>query len=186
MPLRKFVVVKSLSCVLLFTIPWNAACQTSLSFTVFRSLLKLMSTELVMPSKHFILCRPLFLLPSIFPSIRDFFSESVLCIGWPKYWSFSFSISSSDEYSGLISFRIAWIDLLNVQGTLKSILQHPSFKASILWGSAFFKVQLSHPKINLKNTWFWFHCLYDCWFFFLCVCVCVCVRNCSDDTTSIL
>ena len=117
-----------------------------------RSLLKLMSTELVMPSKHLTLCRPLLLLPSIFPTIRDFFSESVLHIGSPKYWSFSFSISSSDEYSGLVSFRIAWIDLLDVQGTLKSILQHPSLKASILWGSAFFKVQLSHPKTNLKNT----------------------------------
>ena len=149
-----------------------------------RSLLKLMSTELVMPSKHLTLCRPLLLLPSIFPTIRDFFSESVLHIGWPKYWSFSFSISSSDEYSGLVSFRIAWIDLLDVQGTLKSILQHPSLKASILWGSAFFKVQLSHPKTNFKNTWFWFNCLYDCWF--VCVCVCVCVRNFSDDTTSIL
>ena len=152
MPLRKFVVVKPLSCVLLFAIPWTAACQTSLSFTVSQSLLKLMSTELVMPSKHFILCCPLLPLPSIFPSIRDFFSESVLHIGWPKYWSFSFSISSSDEYSGLISFSIAWIDLLAVQGTLKSIPQHPSLKASILWGSAFFKVQLSHPKINLKNA----------------------------------
>ena len=113
-----------------------------------RSLLKLMSTELVMPSKHLTLCRPLLLLPSIFPTIRDFFSESVLHIGWPKYWSFSFSISSSDEYSGLVSFRIAWIDLLDVQGTLKSILQHPSLKASILWGSAFFKVQLSHPHMT--------------------------------------
>ena len=113
------------------------------------------------------------LLSSISPSIRVFSNESALPIRWPKYWSFSFSISSSDEYSGLVSFRIAWIDLLDVQGTLKSILQHPSLKASILWGSAFFKVQLSHPKTNLKNTWFWFNCLYDCWF--VCVCVCVCV-----------
>ena len=123
MSLRKFVVVfQSLGCVLLFEILWTAACQTSLSFTVSQSLLKLMSTELVMPSKHLILYHPLLLLPSIFPSIRDFFSESVLHIRWPKSWSFSFSISSSDEYSRLISFRIAWIDLLAVQGTLKSIL----------------------------------------------------------------
>ena len=107
-----------------------------------QSLLKLLSIELVMPSNHLILCRPLLLLPSIFPSIRVFSDESVLCIRWPKYWSFSFSISPSNEYSGLISFRMDWLDLLAVQGTLKSLLQHHSSKASILWCSAFFTVQL--------------------------------------------
>ena len=114
--------------------PWrSAACQASLSITNSWSLLKLMSIESVMPSNHLILCRPLLLLPSILPSIRVFFNESVLCIRWPKYWSFSFSISSSNEYSGLISFRMDWFDLLAVQETLKSLLQHHSSKASILW-----------------------------------------------------
>ena len=112
------------------------------------SLLKLMSIELVMPSNHLILYHPLLLLPSIFPSIRVFCSESVLCIRWPKYWSFSFSISPSNEYSGLISFRMDWFDLLAVQGTLKSLLQHHSSKASILWHSAFFTVQLLHPYMT--------------------------------------
>ena len=111
-----------------------------------------MSTESVMPSTHLILCRPLFLMPSIFPSIRVFSNESVLCIRWPKYWSFSFSISPSNEYSGLISFRMDWLNLLAVQGTLKSLLQHHSSKASILQHSAFFIVQLSHPYMTTGKT----------------------------------
>ena len=115
--------VQSLSCVQLSATPWTAACQASLSITNSRSLLKLMSIDLVGPSNHFILCRPLLLLPSIFPSIKVFSNESVLCIRWPKYWSFSFRISPSNEYSGLISFRIDWFDLLAVQGTLKSLFQ---------------------------------------------------------------
>ena len=134
------VVVESLSHVRLFVTPWTATCQASLSFTIFWSLLKLMSIETVMPSNHLIFYCPLHLPPSIFPSIRVFSDESVLCIRWPKYWSFSFSISSSNEYSGLISFRTGWFDLLAVQGILKSLLQHHSSKASILWHSAFFMV----------------------------------------------
>ena len=134
------VVVESLSHVWLFVTPWTATCQASLSFTIFWSLLKLMSIETVMPSNHLILCHPLLFLPSIFPSIRVFSDESVLCIRWPKYWSFSFSISSSNEYSGLISFRTGWFDLLTVQGILKSLLRHHSSKVSILWHSAFFMV----------------------------------------------
>ena len=122
--------------------PWTAACQASLSTTNSQSLLKLMSIELAMPSNYLILCRPLLLPPSIFPSIRVFSSESVLHIRWPKYWSFSFSISPSNEYSGLISFRMDWLDLLSVQGTLKSLVQHHSSKVSILRCSAFFMVQL--------------------------------------------
>ena len=129
-------------CVQLFATPGTAACQASLSFTISWSWLKLMSIELVMPSSHLILCHPL-LLPSISPRIRVFSSESVLCIRWPKCWSFSFSISPSSEYSGLISFRTDWFDL-TVQGTLKSLLQHHSSKASILWRSTLFRVQLSH------------------------------------------
>ena len=125
--------------------PMDCSTPASLSFTIFRSLLKLMSIESVMPSNHLILCRPLLLLPSIFPRVRVFSNESVLPIRWPKYWSFSFSIRSSNEYSGLISFRIDWFDLLAVQGTLKSLLQHHSLKASILWHSVFFMVQLSQP-----------------------------------------
>ena len=125
--------------------PRTAACQASLSITSSQSLLKLLSIESMMPSNHLIFCRPLLLLPSIFPSIMVFSKESVLCIRWPKYWSFSFSISPSNEHSGLISFTIDWFDLLAVQGTLKSLLQHHSSKASILWHSAFFMVQLSHP-----------------------------------------
>ena len=113
--------------------PWATACQVSLSFTISWSLLKLMSIESVMPSNHLVFCSPLLLLPSIFPSIGVFSSESVFLIRWPKYWSFSFSISPSNEYSGLISFRIDWFDLLTVQGTLKSLLQHHNLKASILW-----------------------------------------------------
>ena len=119
--------------------------QAFLSITNSQSLLKLMSIKSVMPSNHLILCRPLLLLPSIFPNIRVFFSESVLHIRWPKYWSFSLNISSSSEYSGLVSFRMDWSDLLAVQGTLKSLLQHHSSRASILQRSAFFIVQLSHP-----------------------------------------
>ena len=137
--------VQSLSHVRLFATPWTAACQASLSTTNSWSLLKLMSIDSVTPSNHLILCRPLLLLPSIFPSIRIFSHESVLHIRWPKYWSFSFSISPSNEYSGLIPSRINWLDLLAVQGILKSLLQHHSSKASILWHPAFFIVQLSHP-----------------------------------------
>ena len=137
--------VKSLSHVQLFATQWTAAHQASLSITDSQSLLKLMSVESVIPSNHLILRRLLFLPPSIFPSIRVFSNESVLCIRWPKYWSFSFSISPSNEYSVLISFRMDWLDLLAVQGTLKSLLQHHSSKASIFWFPALFIVQLSHP-----------------------------------------
>ena len=144
--------VQSLSCVRLFATPWTAACQASLSFTISWSLLKLMSTESVMPSNCLILCCPLSLLPSIFPSIRVFSNESALRIRWPKYWSFSFSVCPSNEYSGLISFRIDWFDLLAVQGTLESLLQHHSLKASILRRSAFFIVQLSHPYMTTGKT----------------------------------
>ena len=133
-------------------IPWTAACQASLSISNSRRLHKLMSIELVMPSSHLILCHPLLLLPSIFPIIRVFSKESVFRIRWPKYWSFSFSISPSNEYTGLISFRMDWLDLLAVQGTLKSLLQHHSSKASILWHSAFFIVQLSHPYMTTGKT----------------------------------
>ena len=142
----------SLSCVWLFATPWNAAHQAALSITVSQSLFKLMSIELVMPSNHLILCHPLFLPPSIFPSIRVFLNESVLRIRWPKDWSFSFSICPSNEYSGLISFRMDWLDLFAVQGTLKSLLQHHSSKASILQCSAFFIVQLSHPYMTTGKT----------------------------------
>ena len=130
----------------------SCSVQASLSFTISRSLLKLMSIELVMPSNYLILCRPLLLPPSILPSIRVFSNDSALHIRWPKYWSFSFSISPSNDYSGLISFRIDWFDLLEVQGTLKSLLQHHSSKASILWHSAFFIVQLSHSYITTGKT----------------------------------
>ena len=136
--------VQSLSQVRLFANPWTAACQASLSITNSWSLLKPMSIESVMPSNHLILCHPLLLPPSIFPSIRVFSNESVLHNRWPKYWSFSFSISLSNEHSGMISFRIDWLDLLAVQGTLKSLLQYHSSKASILQCSACFIVQLSH------------------------------------------
>ena len=144
--------VQSLSHVWLFVSPWTAAHQASLSITNSWSLLKLMSIESVMLSNHLILCHPLLLLPSILPSIRVFSSESVLCIRWPKYWSFNFSISPSNEYSGLISFRIDWFDILAVQGTLKSLLQHHRSKASILWPKAFFIVQLSHPYMMTGKT----------------------------------
>ena len=132
--------------------PWTAAHQASLSITNSRSLPKLLSVALVMPSNHLILCRPLLLLPSLFPNIRVFSNESALCIRWPKYWSFSFSISPSNQYSGLISLRMNWLDLLAVQGTLKSLLQHHSSKASILRCSAFFTVQLSHPYMTTGKT----------------------------------
>ena len=132
--------------------PWTAVCQASLSITNSQSLLKLKSIKLVMPSNHLILCCPLFLLPSIFPSIRVFSNESVLHMRWPNYWSFNFNITSSNEYSGLISFRIDWFDILVVQGTLKSFLQHHSLKASILWCSVFFTVQLSHPYKTIGKT----------------------------------
>ena len=135
----------------LFAALWTVACQTSLSFTISRSLLKLMSTELVIPSNHLVLCCPLFL-TSIFPSIRVFSSELALHIKWPKNWNFSFSISPSNEYSGLISFRIDCFHLLAVQGTLKSLLQHHSSKASILQHSAFFMIQLSHPYMTTGKT----------------------------------
>ena len=131
-------------------IPWTAAHQASLSITNSWSLLT--SIESVMPSKQLILCHPILLLPSTFPSIRVFSNESVLCIGWPKYWSFNFNISPSNEYSGLISFRMDWLDLLEVQGTLKSLLQHHSSNASILRRSAFFIVQLSHPYMTTGKT----------------------------------
>ena len=130
----------------------NCSTQASLSFTLSRSLPKLMPFESVMPSNHLILCHPLLLLLSIFPSLRVFSNESALCIRWPKYWSFSFSISPSNEYSRLISFRMDWFDFLAVQGTLKSLLQNCSSKASILWYSAFFIVQLSHPYMTTGKT----------------------------------
>ena len=143
-----FVVVQSLSPMQLFANEWTAAYQASLYFPISWNFLKLMSIESVMPSNHLVLCRPLLLLPSIFPSIGVFPNKSVLHIRWPKYWSFSFSISPSNEYSGLISFRMDWLDLLAVQGTLESLLQYHSSKASILWCSAFFMVQLSHPYMT--------------------------------------
>ena len=146
--LLQFSSVQLLSHVQHFVTPWTAARQDSLSIINSRSLPKLMSIELVMPSNHLILCRSRLLPPSIFLSIRVFSDESALCIRWPKYWSFSFNISPSKEHSGLISFRMDWLDLLAVQGTLKSLLQHHSSKASILRDSAFFIVQLSHPYMT--------------------------------------
>ena len=147
-----FSSVQSLSCVRFFVTPGTTAHEASLSITNSKSLLKLMSVELVMPSNHLILCPPLLLLPSISPSIRVFSNESALCIRWPKYWSFSFSISPSNEYSVLVSFSQDWLDLLAVQGTLKSLLQHHSSKASILQCSAFFTIQLSHPYMTTGKT----------------------------------
>ena len=142
--------VQLLSHVQLFATPW-----TSLSITNSQSLLKLMSIKSATPSNHLILCHPLILLPSIFPSIRVFYNESVLRIRWPKYWSFSLSISPSNEHPGPISFRMNWLDLFAVQGTLKSLLQHHSSKASILWHSAFFIVKLSHPYMTTGKTIAW-------------------------------
>ena len=148
----QFSSVQSLSHVRLFATPWTTACQASLSITNSRSLPKFMSIESVMPSNHLILCRLLLLLPSIFPSIRVFSNGSALCIRWPKDWSFSFNISPSNEHPGLISFRMDRLDLLAVQGTLKSLLQHHSSKASILQHSFFFIVQLSHPYMTTGKT----------------------------------
>ena len=148
----QFSSVQSLSCVQLFTTPRTTAHQASLSITNFRSLRKLMSIELVMPSNYLILCRPLLLLSSIFPNNRVFSDESAFHIRWPKYWNFSFNINPSNEHSGLISFRMDWLDLLAVQKTLKSLLQHHSSKASILWRSAFFIVQFSHPYMTTGKT----------------------------------
>ena len=148
----QFSSVQSLSCVRFFATPWIAALQASLSITNSRSLPKLMSFESVMPSSHLILGRPLFLLPPIPYSIRVFPNEWALRMRWPKYWSLSFSISPSNEHPGLISFRMDWLDLLSVQGTLKSLLQHHSSKASILRCSAFFTVQLSHPSMTTGKT----------------------------------
>ena len=147
-----FSSVQSLSRVRLFEIPWTAACQVSLSITNSQSLLKLKSIESVMPSNHLILSCPFLLLPSIFPSIRVFSNDSALHIRWPKYWSVSFSVSPSNEHPGLISFRMDGLDFLAVQGTLKSLLQHHSSKASILQCSAFFMVQLSHPYMTTGKT----------------------------------
>ena len=144
--------VQSLSHVQLFATPWTAARQASMSITNSWSLPKLMSTESVMPSNHLILCHPLLLPPSIFLSIKVFSNESALCIRWPKYWSFSFNISPPNKHSGLISFRMDWWDLFAVQGTLKSLLQHHSSKASILLSSAFFTVQLSHANMTIWKT----------------------------------
>ena len=150
--LSHFSSVQSFSPVLLFATSWTAANQASLSITNTRSLLKLMSIKLVMTSNHLILCHLFLLLASIFPNIRVFSNESALHIRWPKDWSFSFSISPSNEYSGLISFRIDWLDLLAVQGTLKSLHQHHSSKASVLWCSAFVTVQLSHPYMTTGKS----------------------------------
>ena len=144
--------VQSLSPVWLFATPWTTAHQASLSITNSQSPSKPISIESVMPSNHLILCHSLLLLPSIFPSIRVFSNESALCMRWPKYWSFSFNISPSNEHPQLISFRMDWLDLLAVQGTLKSLLQHHSSNASILWRSAFFTVQLSHPYMTTGKT----------------------------------
>ena len=146
-----FSSVQSLSRVQLFATTWTAAHQASLSITNSQSSPKPMSIELVMPSNHLIRCRPLLLLPSIYPSIRVFSNESAFCIRWPKYWSFSFNISPTKEHPGLISFRMDWLDHLIVQGTLKSLPQHHSSKASILQHSAFFIVQFSHPHDYWKN-----------------------------------
>ena len=148
----QFSSVQSLSHVRLFATLWIAACQASLSITKSRSSPRLTSIESVMPSSHLILCHPLLLLPPIPPSIRVFSNESTLPMRWTKYWSFSFSISPSNEHPGLISFRMDWLDLLAVQGTLKSLLQHHSSKASILWCSAFLTVQLSHPYMTTGKT----------------------------------
>ena len=160
-----YCLVQSLSCVRFFVTPWTAACQASLSITNYQSLLKLMSIELVMPSNHLILCCPLLLLPSILPSVRVFSDKSVLRIRWPKYWSFSFSISPPNEYSGPISFRFDCLISLQSKG-LKSLLQHHSAKVSILRHSAFFVVKLSHPHkaicgLNLANNHRFLHCAFS-------------------------
>ena len=149
---NSFSSVQSLSCVWLFATPWTAACQASLSITNSWSLPKLVSIESVMPSTHLFLCHPLLLLPSIFTTIRVFSKESALRIRWPKYWSFSFNISPFNEHPGLISFRMGWLDLLAVRGTLKNLLQHHSSKAPILLCSGFFIVQLSYPYMMTGKT----------------------------------
>ena len=149
---RKLHSVHSLNPVLLFLTPWTAAWLASLSITNSRNPPKPMSIESMMPFNHVILCHPLFLLPSIFPRIRVFSNESALHLTWPQYWSFSFSISPSNEHPGLISFRMDWLYLLAVQGTINSLLQHHSSKASILWWSAFFTVQISHPYMTTGKT----------------------------------
>ena len=157
MQIYNFSSVQLLSRVWLFATPWIAARQASLFITISQSSLRLMSIESVMPSSHLILCRPLLLLPPIPPSIRVFSNESTLRMRWPKYWSFSFNISPSNEHPGLISFRMDWLDLPVVQGTLKSLLQHHSSKTSILWCSAFFMVQLSHPYMTTEKTQLWLY-----------------------------
>ena len=151
----EYFVVQSLSHIQLLRTSWTSGHQAFLSITISQSLLKLMSIELVMPSNHLFLCHALPILPSILPSIRVFSNESALHIRWPKYWSFSFSISPSNEYSGLIFFRIGWFDLLAFRRTLKSLLQHHSSKALILWSSSFFVVQLSHPFVDITFLWDW-------------------------------
>ena len=166
-----FSSVQTLSYVWLIVTSWISALQTSLAITNSQSPLKPMSIESVMLSNHLIFCRPLLLQPSIFPSTWVFSNESYLCIRWPKYWSFSFSISPTNEHPGLISFRVAWLDLLAVQGTLKCLLQHYSSKASILWCSAFFIVQFSDPYMNTGQTialtrWTFWQCL---WFLICCL-----------------
>ena len=152
---QPYLVVQSLSCVWLFVTPWTTAFQASLSFTISWSLLKRMSIESVMPSNYLILCLPLILLPSIFPRVRVFSSVPTIHTGWPKYWSFNFSISPSTEYSGLISFMIDWFYLLTVQGTLRSLLQYHNSKVSVLQHSAFFMVQLSHSTWLLEKPQLW-------------------------------
>ena len=146
-----------LSHIRLFVTPWTAACQASLSFFISQSLLKLMPVESMIPSNHLILCRPLLLLPSVFPSIRAFSNELALHIRWPKYWSFNYSINPSNEYTGLISFRIDWFDLHAVQGTFKSLHQYHISKASVLWHSAFI-VQLSYPYMTTGKTTVFVRC----------------------------
>ena len=152
MRISESIVVESLSHVQPFVTPGTAALQASLSFSISWNLLRLMSVESVIPSNHLFFCHPLLLLPSIFANIRVFSNESVLCIRWPKYWSCSFNISPINEHPGFTSFRMDWLDLLAVQGTLKSLLQHHSSKASILWHSVFFIVQLSHPYMTTEKT----------------------------------
>ena len=148
--LFQFSSVHLLSCVRLFVTPWTVACQSSLSTTNSRSLPKIMFIESMMPSNHLILCHPLLLWPSMFPSIRVFANESALLIRWPKDWCFSFNISPSNEHPGRISFRMDWLDFLAVQGTFKSLLQHHSSKVSVLWDSAFFMIQLSHLSMTTE------------------------------------
>ena len=148
----KFVAAQLLRCIGLFAVPWTSVYKATLSFIISQSLLRFTPIESMMLSNHLILCHPLLLLPSIFPTIRVLSNESAFHIRWPKYWSFNFSISPPNEYSGLISFRVDWFDLLAVQGTLKSLLQHHSSKASVLRHLAFFRVQVSHPYMTTEKT----------------------------------